>query len=428
MIIASVPSAIVAAGYTKMLYEVSLDQINELRKMGYHQSVATDKHYAQDMRLFSAGKKLTNRYHRIWNEFFNMRKIPLKKRSVLTGLLDCLPEIVLMWIGLDIALNIIKENGTVGDYSLYMGLAGQLLAAISLLATSVMQIYDNQMKIENFMGLRNFTNQVLDTGEKRLNKIESIEFDCVSFSYPGSQVPALDNISFRLHKGSRTAIVGLNGSGKSTLIKLLLRMYNLDSGTIRINDIDICEYQLAELRANFSVYFQDMQNFSFSLRDNFSITDDSRNDEDELIIAALNTACCADILGRTTKNLDTEVTRYFNAKGIELSGGQHQKLALARTLYRRHTVLILDEPSSSLDPKAEHDIFQTLKKLTDDKLTIFTSHRLSNVSLADRIIVLENGRIVEDGTQEELLENKHRYAELFNYQRKKYFSSIQNGD
>jgi len=250
--------------------------------------------------------------------------------------------------------------------------------------------------------------------------VESIEFEHVSFTYPGAKEPALEDVSFLLHRQEKVALVGLNGSGKSTLIKLLLRLYDPDNGVIRINGADIREYRLSELRANFSVYFQDMRNYCFTLRDNLTIADEAQGNVEETAATALRNSCCEDILNRAGRGLDTNLTRFFVADGIELSGGQHQKLALARALYRRHTALILDEPSSNLDPKAENEIFQALQELTQGKMTIFTSHRLSNVFLADRIIVLERGKIVEDGTQEELLRNKQRYAELFRYQQEKY--------
>jgi len=165
-----------------------------------------------------------------------------------------------------------------------------------------------------------------------------------------------------------------------------------------------------------------MHNYNFSLKENFTIADNTHEALDSAARRALTAAYAMDIWERATKGLDTSITRLFDPEGIELSGGQHQKLALARALYRKHTALILDEPSSNLDPKAEHEIFKALVNITNGKMTIFTSHRLSNVALADRILVLEKGRLVEDGTQEELLINRHRYAELFAYQQEKYIA------
>jgi ABC-type multidrug transport system fused ATPase/permease subunit len=197
-------------------------------------------------------------------------------------------------------------------------------------------------------------------------------------------------------------------------------MYDPDSGVIKINDIDIRQYSLNSLRKNYSVYFQEMLNYSFSIRDNLTIADETNPDIEGSISKAIEDSCFQDVLYNAPRGLETDVTRFFESDGLELSGGQNQKLALARAFFRRHTAIILDEPSSNLDPKAENDIFNSLKHITDGRLTIFTSHRLSNVFLADRIIVMETGRILEEGTQEQLIRNNKRFAELFQYQQKKY--------
>ena len=420
MLAAAIPSSIAAARYTKVLYDLSVDQMNALRQMAYCQGITSEKAFAQDLRLFNAGERLKSRYMRIWGRLHSDRKTITRRRALLTTLLECLPEIAYALIGLDIAFRVLSGNGTVGDYSLYIGLAAQLWSSISLLSSAVMQIYDNQLKIENIKALQTFENRVCDIGNESLDCIESIEFVDVSFVYPGTAVSVLDHINFALRKEEKLALVGLNGSGKTTLIKLLLRMYDPTCGVIRINGKDIHEYRLANLRACFSVYFQDMRNYCMPLQDNFTIADERRNDLDGAAKEALELAYAGDILEKATKGMETSVTRIFDTEGMELSGGQHQKLSLARAFYRRHSALILDEPSSNLDPKAEHEIFKSLSKLTEGKLTIFTSHRLSNVSLADRIIVLEKGRIVEDGTQKELLARKQKYAELFRYQQERY--------
>ena len=213
----------------------------------------------------------------------------------------------------------------------------------------------------------------------------------------------MNNVSLRFRKTEKTVLVGVNGSGKTTIIKLLLRLYEPDSGRILVNGVDIKEYRLESLRRNFSVYFQEMGNYCMSLYENVIIGDAEREDE-QAVYKALEQSCCGDILDKAIYGLNTNLMRMFDKDGLELSGGQYQKIALARCLYRRSTVLVLDEPSSNLDPKAEHDIFEQIRQLSDNKLTIFTSHRLSNVSLADRIIVLEHGCVVEEGTQKELLE------------------------
>ena len=200
----------------------------------------------------------------------------------------------------------------------------------------------------------------------------------------------------------------------------MLRLYDVDSGAIEINGINIKEYSIQKLRRNFSVYFQNANNFYFTVRDNISIADRDQNADDEMIIQAIADSGAKEVLEKAPKGLDTMLSRLFDNEGLELSVGQQQRFALARTFYRQHSMLILDEPTSSLDPRAEHDLFKTLDKLTDGKTVLFISHRLTNVNLADRIIVMEKGRIIEDGTKADLLAHKGRFAELYRYQQERY--------
>jgi len=418
MMAAAIPASIAAAKYTKLLYMLSLEQINENRQLGYVQFLSSERAYAQDVRLFNAGARLKERYRRIWDALFIKRKTVTRKRSILSALLECMPEGVVVGIGAHIAYRALSGYATVGDYVLFTGLAAQLWGAMHMFSSSALQIYDNKLKIENIKKLDTFENKIQDTGTLHLTKVESIAFENVTFIYPGTTKPAVQDVTFHLANKEKTVLVGVNGSGKSTLIKLLLRMYNPNEGRILINGHDIKEYKLEALRANFSVYFQEMHNYSFSLRENFTIADKSGTDQhaEEMLQAAHG----QDILNKAAAGMDTPLTRHFDPSGLELSGGQHQKISLARALFRTHTMLILDEPSSNLDPKAEHEVFQSLVTLTQDKLTLFTSHRLSNIALANKIIVMENGRIIEAGTQAELLANKHRFAELFAYQKEKF--------
>lgn len=284
-----------------------------------------------------------------------------------------------------------------------------------------MSIYDDHLKIDSFRALMEFQSQIADKGSVELEEIQKIEFEDVSFSYPDTTVSVLSHVSFSVEKGEKLALVGVNGSGKSTLVKLLLRFYEPDSGRIYINGRQLSEYRLASLRRMFSVYFQEQPNYCFPLRDNIAIADEEHYQEDgDNGIGNILKEFAEDIWKKSDGNLNTFIMRFLSETGIELSGGQHQKLALARALYRRSPVIVLDEPSSNLDPEAEHMLFRKLEKYMKDKIVIFTSHRLSNVSLADTIMVLEHGKVLEIGTQSQLLQAGGRYAELFGYQSRKY--------
>lgn len=420
LIVSAIPASVVTTVFTRNVYNLSIEQVNDKRKMHYTQGIVTDKSYAQEIRLYNIGNWLKQRYLGIWTTLFKQRKSLNKKMIVITSLLECLPEITIILISINVCVDILDGRSTIGDYSLYTGLLAQLWSAVFIVASTATEIYGNKLKIDNIQSLEKFTNHVLDDGHLRLDKVNSISFNHVTFSYPGSNQRALLDVTFQIQKNEKIALVGLNGSGKSTLIKLLLRMYEPDSGEILINGVDIRKYRILDLRSAFSVYFQNMRNFGFTLRENIALADLGQEPSDLLIDTALSNAHFKEILNSSQKRYDVSITRYFDPEGIELSEGQFQKLALSRVFFRRNTVLILDEPSSSLDPLSEKELFDSIKELSNDKTTIFTSHRLSNVVLANRIIVLENGKIVEDGTHESLLKNNKRYSELFRYKNEKY--------
>ena len=419
LVITAVPYSIFSTRYTKSLYDLSMEQMNAERKKSYFQGLTLDRRYAQDVRIFGIGGMLQQKYHVIWHEVFENRKSVLRKKTAFTVLFAYLPEIVMASMGLDIGVRILEGKASIGDYSLYMGMMGQFLSAFFVMAYAFTNVYDNRLRIENLKWVVAIKNKILDLGTKKLSYVDEIIFDHVSFSYPQTDRPVLKDVSFCLKKEEKTVFVGMNGSGKTTVIKLLLRLYEPEAGCIKINGIDIKEYRIDDLRKNFSVYFQEMGNYCMTIYENIEISDMERKDN-EAVRQALEQSCCGDIMEKAVQGLNTGITRLFDKEGLELSGGQFQKIALARCFYRRHTVLVLDEPSSNLDPKTEHDIFENLKQVTEGKMTIFTSHRLSNVALADKIIVLERGQVTEEGTHDELLKKNGQYARLYQYQSKKF--------
>lgn len=420
MTAASIPSVIASQKYTKVLYRLSLEQVNEERQKGYINEIASNKQYAQDIRLFNLGGQLKRRYNRIWEKIFNIKKKKVKGRTIWTAVLEFLPEGVLAYVTLDISLKVLSGSATVGDYSLYTGLMSQLWSATAMLFSTGLQIYENKLKIENVKSFDDIPHNIKDNGTRVLEKISCIDFCGVSFAYPGGQKEVLKNITFSIGESEKLALVGVNGSGKTTLIKLLLRFYDVTSGEIRINGVNINDYTLSSVHRCFSCYFQNTGNYGFTIRENIQLADLQRQADDTAVLEAIRQSDGGNMVDKLPQGLDTYITRMFDETGVEFSGGQNQKLALARTFYRRSSALILDEPSSNLDPEAEFRLFEALRQLCDGKTTLFTSHRLSNITLADRIVVIENGVVVENGTCDDLLKLKGRFSELYQYQADKF--------
>jgi ATP-binding cassette subfamily B protein len=240
-------------------------------------------------------------------------------------------------------------------------------------------------------------------------------FEDVAFTYPGGTEPALAGLSLEIRPGELVALVGDNGAGKTSLVKLLLRFYDADKGSVRIGGVDLKEVDPEDLRHRIGILFQDFTNYELSARENVNLGDVTRSSDDDAVLAALESARAADIVKGLRDGLDAKVGRLFEG-GHDLSGGEWQRLALARLIYRDADIWILDEPTSALDPEAEAGIFAELREQLEGRIGIVISHRFSTVRIADRIAVIGDGRVTELGTHEELLALGGRYAHLFELQ------------
>ena len=230
----------------------------------------------------------------------------------------------------------------------------------------------------------------------------------------------MKNLNLKIEGGKKIALIGINGSGKTTLVKLLLRLYEPESGEILIGDKNICSYSTDELHHMFSVCFQNVQSYALSLRENIAISDIDRQMDDEAILSAAKASGADVIIEGTLKGLDSQMTRMFENDGIELSGGQWQKIALSRAFFRDSQFIILDEPSSALDPEAEDDIFSSFHRICKDRSGILISHRLSSIMMVDEIVLLDKGSVLETGTHNELMKKNGKYAEMYRLQAEKY--------
>ncbi|NJK28397.1 MAG: ATP-binding cassette domain-containing protein, partial [Coleofasciculaceae cyanobacterium SM2_3_26] len=254
-----------------------------------------------------------------------------------------------------------------------------------------------------------------------------LEFRGVSFTYPGASQPTLRNISFQVQPGESIALVGANGAGKTTLLKLLTRLYDPDEGSIAVDRIPLQAFDLAELRRNIGVLFQDFSRYNLSVRDNIGFGNLPELDNQPLLETATANAGATDIVTRLDRGYQTILGKMF-AGGADLSGGQWQKIALARAFMSPAPILILDEPSAALDAIAEAELFQRFHHLAKGKMTFFVSHRFSTVRVADRIVVLDKSQVAEIGTHAELMAREGLYARMFHLQARSYQDNDTNGD
>ena len=253
----------------------------------------------------------------------------------------------------------------------------------------------------------------------------TIVFDNVSFRYPGTDHDVLNNINITIDPDESVVLVGLNGAGKTTLIKLLMRLYDPTGGVIKLDGHDIREYDVKALYDMFGIVFQDYGKYAVSVRENIALGEITKKIDDAEIKKAAQNSNANDFIEKLPEKYDTPLMRYFEEKGIELSIGQWQKIAIARAFYSDSDILILDEPTASLDAIAEQEIFTLFETLRKGKTSIFVSHRLSSATTANKIVVINNGTVEETGTHAELMKNRGEYFKLFSTQAKRYQENIE---
>ncbi|MBQ8235552.1 MAG: ABC transporter ATP-binding protein [Clostridia bacterium] len=322
---------------------------------------------------------------------------------------------------------VVTGNMMVGDCAVSINAISQLGWILNQSVTDVTAFSEHALFIKDMKDFLEYEPTIKEDDTLPAAKPGTIRFENVSFSYTGSDLQVLNNVSFSISKGERVALVGCNGAGKSTIVKLLLRLYEPTEGRITLDGVDIRELRLSSYRDLFSVLFQDYKCFSMSVVENVmrrKVTQEDATNARE----ALKNSGVLEKIDSLPKGIDTTLTRYFDPEGAVLSGGESQKVQLAAVFASGAPMAILDEPSSALDPIAEYKIFESMIKATEEKGVLFISHRLSSAVLADKILVMEKGVLAEQGTHEQLLERHGVYADLFNKQAENYFDSEKGGE
>jgi len=413
----ALPIAWVKWHYSRKLYEWERNRTELERKAAYLNHVLTSDSYAKEVRIFNLGEILKKRFIEVRKALFG-EKFKINNQRAKAGVLAKSTEIIAMVLTYGyIAWSTFKGNSTIGDLVMYFQAFQKGQSAIQQLLQSVVGLYSNRLFLSHLFELLEVESLVKPPEEPiPLQNLEnSIRLENVDFVYPNTEKKVLKNINLELKKGQIIAFVGENGSGKTTLIKLLCKLYHPNEGKILWDKIDFKNTSLSDLRQRISVIYQDFAKYQFSIGENIQIGDLASPLSEPARQSAAEKSGALRFIDKFPKGYDQILGGMFK-KGSELSGGQWQKIALARAFYKDAEIIILDEPSSSIDPLAEAEIFEHFKTLAKDKILILVTHRLYNLKIADKIVVLNNGEIVEEGTHADLVEKKGLYLEMFEKQ------------
>ncbi|MHB1132357.1 MAG: ABC transporter ATP-binding protein [Chloroflexota bacterium] len=420
--VSAVPAFLSQSQYAERAFRAVSRRAPEARLLNYLEQLLTGNDSVKEIKLFGLGEPLLKRYQQLFTGFYLEDRAIAERRTVAGLGWGLLSSLVYYGSYAWIVLRTIAGLITLGDMTMFLAIFRQSQVSIRSLLDSLNRLYESNLFLDNLLDYLALQPLLVAPANGRPAPApirQGIEFRGVCFRYPGSDVDVLRDINFCIKPGERIALVGLNGAGKTTLIKLLTRLYDPTEGQVLLDGVDLREYELSSLHQRFGVIFQDFVRYQFTVRENIGFGQVDALDDLARIMGAADRGGAAPIIENMPQGYDTMLGRRWE-KGHELSGGQWQKIALARAFMRKAEVLVLDEPTSALDAEAEYEVFRRFGELMEGRIAVLISHRFSTVRMADRIVVLSAGKIVELGSHAELVERDGAYARLFNLQAEGY--------
>ncbi|MFH0937155.1 MAG: ABC transporter ATP-binding protein [Candidatus Daviesbacteria bacterium] len=392
------------------------------KKFWYLSSLLQDFRAIKEIKIFRLARRFLDEIRNIQEKFYRDNAKLAKRNYKLNLVFNALSTAVFIGVEIFVVFEALAKRITVGDINFYTGVVSNFQNGLGGLFKNMNGMFSTSLYVQSIFEVLD-AEAIVKTSEEpvklKLNKPPKIEFKNVDFAYPETDKKILNNFSLTINPGEKIALVGENGSGKTTIVKLLARFYDVDKGEILINGINLQKLDLDNWYQYLGVLFQDFNRYEHTAKENIGFGKTFENVKLEDIIEASTSAGAHAMIERFDKGYEQMLGRTFEG-GLELSGGQWQKIALGRAFLRNAPILVLDEPTASIDAKAEAEIFNKVKKLSKDKTIIIISHRFSTVRNADKIYVIDNGKIVEAGSHQELMKLDSQYAALFNLQAKGY--------
>ncbi|MBA4379455.1 MAG: ABC transporter ATP-binding protein [Anaerolinea sp.] len=408
--------------YTGKMYRWQREQTSTERQAGYLNWMLTDFGHAKEIRLFDLGPLLMGRFRDVRRKLRKGRLAITRRRSIADFAAQTFATAAIYGSYAYVVYQAVWGKITLGDLVMYYQAFQRVEGFLQGIFGSLARLYEDNLFLSNlyeFLDLKRTVIEPVHPGPVPQPMQQGIVLNHVSFQYPGGARKVLEDISLSIRPGEVVALVGENGSGKTTLIKLLSRLYDPTGGTITIDGIDLRQFETKALRHEIAIIFQDYVHYNLTARENIWFGNTTLPPDDECVIAAARRSGADDVISALPHGYDTILGKRFE-DGEELSVGEWQKVALARAFMRDAQIIVLDEPTSSMDAKAEYEVFQSFRKLVSGRTAVLISHRFSTVRMADRIYVLNRGSIIEGGTHEELVRAGGTYARLFEMQARHY--------
>ena len=421
LLLVNIPAIWLRLHYTDILYNFRRKQTPEARKAQYFNWLLTGNRPSREIKLFGLGNYFISLFKKSFLKTQEEELEIVKKRTLIELVSDIFKAAAVLITMLFIARQTITGDLTLGQMAMFLLAFRQGMIYIKDFLGSLSGLYEDSLFIGDVFEFLSLEENVRAIPPVKKIPVfsQKISVDNLSFSYPGSDTKVIDNISFEVKKGEILAVVGPNGAGKSTLVRLLCRLYDPLSGSVLYDGIDIRNFDPEEYRKMLSVVFQDFMLYNISAGENIRLGDVEKTDADRSIPKAASVTGINELISKLPKGYSTVIGTLFE-DSRELSWGEWQKIALSRAIFREAPVLILDEPSSALDADTEYDIFKRFREIVKERTSILISHRFTNVSLADRIIVLEKGSVAETGTHKELMKRKGAYYSMYSKQSKRF--------
>lgn len=421
LVLSIIPSFINEIWFSQQSYSLARGWTAERRELDYLRFIGANDKTAKEIKLFGLTDFVVDRFKNLSHEYYALNKKLAGKRAVWGFTFNILGAVSYYGAYVFVIYRVVTGVITLGELTFLSGAFNRLSKNLQDFFSKFTRITESSLYLKDYF---DFIDISIDPKHEENMPIPAVitqgfEFKNVRFSYPGSDQEILKGISFKIKAGEKLAFVGQNGTGKTTLTKLLLRFYEPTSGEILLDGVNINRFNKIAYLDMFGVIFQDFFKYEFTVRENIAVGDINQLSNQDKIEHAAALSLADQVVSELNQGYDQQLGKRF-AKGQELSGGQWQKVALARAYMKDAKVMILDEPTSALDAKAESEVFERFIGLTKDKTSIIISHRFSTVRQADKIVVLDNGKVLEMGTHEELMENKTLYAELFQLQAEGY--------